>query len=120
MLQFNKKLAALALLSVTSITGSMLIIANVSAQKSQPQGAVTLWTDSNLQGTTFNRSVSVPDLSQFGFDNKASSIAVINGQKWRFYEGKNFQGRSLQMGPKQSIRNLGPFNDRISSFKSVP
>jgi hypothetical protein len=41
MLQFNKKLTALALLSVTSVTGTMLIIDNVSAQ-SQVSGVVKL------------------------------------------------------------------------------
>jgi hypothetical protein len=122
MLQFNKKLTALALLSVASVTGNMLIIDNVSAQ-SQVSGIVkdvTLWSKSNRQGAKFDSDKGVPDLSQVGFDNKASSIAVNNGQKWRFYEGKNFKGGFVEIGPDESRGSLGQFNNRVSSFKSVP
>ncbi len=121
MLQFNKKLTTLALLSVTSITGTMLIIANVSAQ-SQSSGNpkdVTLWDKSNRQGAKFDSNEGVPDLSRVGFDNKASSAAVNNGQKWRFYDGKNFKGDFVEISPNESRGSLGKLNNRVSSFKSV-
>lgn len=123
MLQLNQKLTALALLSVTSITGTMLIIANASAQ-SQRLGVgvndVTLWDNSNRQGAKFDSNEGVRDLSRVGFDNKASAIAVNNGQKWRFYEGKNFKGGFVEIGPGESRNTLGQLNNRVSSFKSVP
>ena len=121
MLQFNKKLTTLALLSVTSITGTMLIIANVSAQPQQQGNVkdVTLWDKSNRKGAKFDSSEAVADLSRVGFDNKASSAAINNGQKWRFYADKNFKGDFVEIGADQTRNSLGKLNNRVSSFKAV-
>jgi Beta/Gamma crystallin len=122
MFQFNKQLTLLALLTVASLGGTILTIANVSAQ-SKSSGSikdVTLWSKANLKGSSFESDKGVPDLHQVGFDNKASSIAVNNGQKWRFYKDKDFQGEFVEIGPNQSRGNLGMLNNQVSSFKSVP
>jgi hypothetical protein len=119
--QFNKQLTALALLTVASVGGGMLVVANVSAQ-TKPSGVVkdvTLWEGNNRQGASFASSQGVADLSRVGFDNKASSIAVNNGQKWRFYQDKNFQGQFVEIGPDESRGSIGKLNNRVSSFKSV-
>lgn len=120
--QFNKQLTTLALLTVASVGGTMLYVANVSAQN-QPSGVVkdvTLWDGTNRQGASFESNNAVADLSKVGFDNKASSIAVNNGQKWRFYKDKNFKGEFVEIGPDEFRGNLGKLNNQISSFKSIP
>lgn len=119
--QFNKQLTALALLTVASVGGTILAVANVSAQ-TKPSGAVkdvTLWDGTNRHGASFKSNEAVKDLSKFGFDNKASSIAVNNGQKWRFYKDKNFKGEFVEIGPDEFRGNLGRLNNQVSSFRSV-
>ena len=121
MSNLNKKLTTLAFLTVTSAIGTILTVSNISAQM-QPSRVVkdvTLWSKPNRQGTTFESNQGVPDLSQVGFDNRASSIAVNNGQKWRFYKDKNFKGEFIEIGSDEFRGNLGKFNNQISSFKSV-
>jgi hypothetical protein len=121
MFQFNKQLAALSLLTVASFGGTMLAVANVSAQN-KASGVVkdvTLWDGANRQGASFDSNKGVADLSLVGFDNKASSIAVNNGQKWRFYKDKNFKGQFIEIGPDESLGNIGRLNNQVSSFKSI-
>ncbi len=121
MLKFNKKLTVLALLTMTSVSGAILIVPNVSAQ-TQPSGTVkdvTLWDKPNRQGVSFESNNAVPDLSKVGFDNRASSIAVNNGQKWRFYKDKNFKGPFIEIEPDEFRGNIGKLDRQVSSFRSV-
>ncbi len=121
MFQFNKPLIALSLLTIGSFGGTMLVIANVSAQNkpSQVVKDVTLWDGNNRQGASFESNNAVADLSKVGFNDKASSIAVNNGQKWRFYKDKNFKGEFIEIGPDESRGNIGKLNNQVSSFKSI-
>jgi Beta/Gamma crystallin len=120
-LKFNKQLTTLALLTVTSISGAIFIVPNVSAQ-TQPSGTVkdvTLWDKPNRQGASFESNNGVADLSKVGFDNRASSIAVNNGQKWRFYKERNFKGPFIEIGPDEFRGNIGKLDHQVSSFRSV-
>jgi hypothetical protein len=141
MSHFNQK-AVLALLAVTSLTGSLSIpSASAGSHHAQlqapaialtqvkprvprvkPAGAVTdviLWDVRIGTGTSFESNKGVADLSTVGFDKKASSIQVTNGQKWRFYKEKNFQGQFIEIGPNEARGSIGNFDNQISSFKSV-
>jgi Mannan-binding protein/Beta/Gamma crystallin len=84
-----------------------------------PIADVTLFSKVHGRGQSFDSSVGVADLSAVGFNDKASSIAVNNGQKWRFYKDKDFQGEFIEVGPEDTRSRLGNFNNQISSFKSV-
>jgi hypothetical protein len=141
MSHFNQK-AVLALLAVTSLTGSLSIpsasagyhhaqlqaptIALTQAKPRVPRvksaGAVTdviLWDVQIGTGKSFESNKGVADLSAVGFDKKASSIQVTNGQKWRFYKEKNFQGQFIEIGPDEARGSIGNFSNQISSFQSV-
>ncbi len=126
MSQFNKQ-SVLALLAVTSVSGAILGMTSVSAR---PQNSltpdspgvvkdVTLWSEGINQGTSFESNKGVADLSQVGFNNKASAIAVNNGQTWRFYKHKNFKGEFIDIGPNEGRGFLGKLNNQVSSFKSI-
>jgi hypothetical protein len=122
MLQFNKKLTALALLVVASAS-SIFAVSSVSARpatKADGVKDVTLFSSitNRRSGASFASNKGVADLSKVGFDNKASFVRVNNGQVWRFYEGKNFQGKFVEVGPTEA-RNLGKLNKQVSSFRSV-
>jgi Beta/Gamma crystallin len=122
MLKFTKQLTALAILTVASLGGAILTQTNVFAQNERSGGVkdVTLYSKPNRQGASFKSDQGVPNLKAVGFDNKASSIAVNNAQKWRFYKNPNFHGEFIEIGPNQSRGNLGMLNNQVSSFKSVP
>jgi Beta/Gamma crystallin len=80
---------------------------------------VTLFSKSINRGQSFESNKGVADLQAVGFDNRAAAIQVNNGQKWRFYKDKNFQGEFIEIGPNEGRGNLGKFTRQISSFKSV-
>jgi hypothetical protein len=112
MLKFNKKLTALTLLTVTSVAGAMLNISSASAQPKPPD--VILFE--GKEERSFGSNQAVADLSKVAFDNIASRARVNNNQKWRFYEDKNFQGKSVLVEPGQS-RSLSGI--KVSSFRAV-
>jgi hypothetical protein len=123
MLQFNKKLATLALLAVASVSGSILSVSTVSAQQATKADGVkdvTLFSSTTRRSSepSFASNKKVADLSKVGFDNKASFVQVNNGKAWRFYEGKNFKGKFVEVGPNEG-RPLTKLNKQISSFRSV-
>lgn len=84
-----------------------------------PISDVTLFSKNNGRGQSFDSNVGVADLSAVGFNDRASSIAVNNGQKWRFYKDKDFQGEFIEVGAEDTRSQLGNLNNQISSFKSV-
>jgi hypothetical protein len=116
MLKFNKQLTALALLTVTSVAGTMLTISNASATPKQSQTVTDVILKDKESGREFTSNNGVPDLSKVGFNNKADSVGINNGEKWRFYEHKNFKGQFVEVGPDEFRGNLGHFNNKISSF----
>lgn len=123
MLQFNKKLTTLALLAVASVSGSVLAVSSVSARpatKADGVKDVTLFSSrtNRSSGPSFASNQGVADLSKVGFDNKASFVQVNNGKVWRFYQGKNFKGAFVEVGPNEA-RGLTKLNKQISSFRSV-
>lgn len=116
-------------LGIATLSGATLTITHLPAQaQSKPTlnrnspgvvKDVTLFSKGINQGQSFESNQGVADLSTVGFDNKASAIQVNNGQKWRFYKDKNFQGAFIEIGPNEGRGNLGKFTRQISSFKSV-
>ena len=113
----------------TLISGATLTLTHLSAQaKPKPvlnQNSpgvvkdVALFSKGINQGQSFKSNGKVADLTTVGFNDRASSIKVSNGKKWRFYKDKNFQGEFIEVGPNESRVNLGKLNKQISSFKSV-
>ena len=84
-----------------------------------PVTDVTLFSGNYGRGQSLDSNIGVADLSTVGFNDRASSIAVNNGQKWRFYKDKDFQGEFIEVGPNSTSNHLGNLNRQISSFKSV-
>jgi hypothetical protein len=112
----TNKLTALAVLSVSLISGFAIHQTSVSAQTAPD---VTLWDQQIGQGASFKTNNAVADLSKLGFDNKASAIQVNNGQTWRFYAGKNFTGEYVDVSPNEAVGNIGPLNNKVSSLKAI-
>jgi Beta/Gamma crystallin len=116
-------------ISIATFSSTTLTLANLSAQANpgpvlnynSPSVVkdVTLFSRGINRGQLFESDEGVADLRAVGFDNRASAIRVNNDKKWRFYKDKNFQGEFIEVGPKDTRRHLGNFNNKISSFKSV-
>ncbi len=115
-IMLTNKLTALAVLSVSLISGFAIHQTSVSAQTAPD---VTLWDQQIGQGASFKTNNAVADLSKLGFDNKASAIQVNNGQTWRFYAGKNFTGEYVDVSPNEAVGNIGPLNNKVSSLKAI-
>ena len=63
----------------------------------------------------------VADLSTLNFANITSSVAVNNGQTWRFYTDKNYQGDYFDVGPDTALGNLpSNIDNNIESLKALP
>lgn len=116
MIKLDKKLTALALLTVTSFTGTMLTISNASASKAETVSDIVL---KDRRGREFSSDDDVADLSKVGFDNKVVTASVNNNVAWRLYERKDFKGDFVLVQPKQS-RYLGKLANKVSSFCAVP
>ena len=85
---------------------------------SQSVKLVTLSSGIDQSGARFGSNNAVADLSKFGFNDRAGSVAVNDGRVWRFYRDKNFKGPFIEVGPDEG-RGVGKLNRQISSFRPV-
>ncbi|MGL5076985.1 MAG: beta/gamma crystallin-related protein [Waterburya sp.] len=79
---------------------------------------VTLTSEPNNQGVSFNTNKGIEDLSEFGFNDATAFVAVNNNKTWRFYEDVNFQGEYIDVAPDTAM-NVGDFGMKISSLKAI-
>jgi hypothetical protein len=82
------------------------------------QGGIFVWDGANFTGPRRDLQAS-PNLTSQGFNDKISSIRNNTRRTWVFYTNANFSGHSFELRPGQQVGNLGPFNNRISSMRSV-
>jgi hypothetical protein len=79
---------------------------------------VSLTSEPDNQGFSFNSNKGIEDLSEFGFNDATQFIAVNNDKTWRFYEDANFQGDYIDVAPNTAM-NVGEFGLSISSFQAI-
>lgn len=80
---------------------------------------ITVYRDENFRGqnATFRRAV--PDLGQYGFNDRITSLRVAPGEYWEVCERPNFKGRcQVFSGEETDLRRAG-WTDRISSLRRV-
>jgi hypothetical protein len=80
-------------------------------------GELTLFSDSNFRGQRVTLDREAPNLADFGFNDRASSVVVRSGT-WVLCEHANFGGRCAEFGPGE-YRELPGFNDAISSARQI-
>jgi hypothetical protein len=80
-------------------------------------GELTLFSDSNFRGQRVTLDREAPNLADFGFNDRASSVVVRSGT-WMLCEHANFGGRCAEFGPGE-YRELPGFNDAISSARQI-
>jgi hypothetical protein len=80
-------------------------------------GEMTLFADDGFRGNHVSLQRDAHNLSDFGFNDRASSLVVRSGV-WQLCEDKDFGGYCAEFGPGE-YRALPRFNDRISSAREV-
>jgi hypothetical protein len=80
-------------------------------------GEVTLFSDSDFNGQRVTIDRDAPNLRDFGFNDRASSVVVTSG-RWLLCEHANFGGRCAEFGPGE-YRRLPGFNDAVSSVRQI-
>ena len=83
----------------------------------QAVAQITFYEAEGFRGRVFATEQAVPDLSEFGFNDRASSVIVEQG-RWEVCDDVGFKGRCmvLRPGSYDSLRGMG-MNDRISSVR---
>src|SRR5690349_21475835 len=100
----------------------VLLAAQASAQ-------VTFYQGRDFRGPSFTADGPVWNLERYGFNDRASSAVVDNGE-WQVCEDARFGGRCvvLQPGEYPSLREMGLNNmvssvrpaDRVAAYNSAP
>jgi hypothetical protein len=80
-------------------------------------GELTLFSDSNFRGNRVTVDREAPNLADFGFNDRASSVVIRSGT-WVLCEHANFGGRCAEFGPGE-YRELPGFNDAVSSARQI-
>jgi hypothetical protein len=80
-------------------------------------GEMTLFSDSNFRGNHVTLQRDTPDLREFGFNDRASSIVIRSGV-WQLCQDGGFRGRCIELGPGE-YRQLPDFNDTVSSARDI-
>ena len=80
-------------------------------------GQLTLYTDVHFDGRAVTVRDAVPDLSQIGFNDRASSMVIASG-RWQVCVDAGFRGycEVFERGDYAIIKG---FNDSISSVREV-
>lgn len=80
-------------------------------------GEITLYTDDNFGGASVTLRSATPDLVDYGFNDRASSVIVRSGS-WELCEHSGFRGRCIVL-QRGEYRRLEGFNDEVSSVREV-
>lgn len=101
-----------AILRTAVAAASLAAVAHASAQ-------VTFYENEGFHGRTFTTQSQVKDFGRNGFNDRASSVVVLN-ERWEVCEDARFSGRCvvLRAGRYPSLAAMG-LNDRVSSVRAV-
>jgi len=97
----------------TSVAVATAVIAGQAAAQ------VTFYEHDRFEGRSFTAQGQVDNFQRFGFNDRASSVAVDRG-RWEVCEDARFRGRCVVLRPGMypSLAAMG-LNDRVSSVRAV-
>ncbi len=81
---------------------------------------ITFYEGEGFGGRTFSTETLVDNFQRNGFNDRASSVVVVGGDRWEVCEDVRFNGRCviLRAGQYPSLVAMG-LNDRISSVRAI-
>lgn len=81
--------------------------------------SITVYDEVNFQGTPVTFRSDVPDLREFGLNDRISSLQISGGGSWEVCENTGFGGRcTVISGSDRDLRGQN-WNDSISSLRPV-
>jgi hypothetical protein len=93
---------------------------NRSDDRDDRRGAsITVYDDVNFQGAPFTFRDDVPDLREFGLNDRISSVQVASGESWEVCENTNFSGRCIVVSGSDHDLRTRNWNDIVSSMRPV-
>ena len=95
----------------------IVLLAGLLFQGVAQAGQVTLYTHDNFNGRAVTVQGATPNLSQFGFNDRASSMVIASG-RWEVCVDDDFRGRCAVFERGEYAR-LSGLNDQISSLREV-
>ena len=103
----------------TILTCAALSLALAGAAEAQPRGgrSATLFAGPNFTGPSVTVSTDVPNLSNYGFNDRAHSLR-LNGL-WRLCEHSDYGGRCVELSGDVPALNVMGLGERISSLQPV-
>jgi uncharacterized protein YcfJ len=89
------------------------------AVSAQAMSQITFYEAEGFRGRVFATEGAIPNLKDFGFNDRASSVIVEQG-RWEVCDDVRFNGRCmvLRPGSYDSLSGMG-MNDRISSVRQL-
>jgi len=105
-MNLHKSLAALALLAAALAAGA--------ARAAE----ITLYEHANFGGNQLTLRGYSPNLDNYGFNDRASSIVVHSG-RWQVCTDADFRGECAELVPGEYAGLDNHFNDRISSAREI-
>ncbi len=105
-------------MAMNAIMRSVLVTAGV-AFAAPAFAQITFYENDNFRGKTFTTQRTTEDFERYGFNDRASSIAVIL-DRWEVCEDAHFGGKCVVLRPGRyaSLDSLG-MNRKISSARMV-
>jgi hypothetical protein len=100
-----------------TLTGALLLGAAVFAQVAAQAGELSLYTHSNFNGREVTLRGATPNLSELGFNDRASSMRVYSG-RWEVCVDADFGGGCSVVEPGE-YPTMERFNDQISSVREL-
>jgi hypothetical protein len=80
---------------------------------------VTVFDSPNFRGASRTFNSDVPDLRDYGLNDRVTSIEIPNGESWEVCQDINYEGPcTVLSGGVADLRSMG-WNDRISSLHRV-
>jgi uncharacterized protein YcfJ len=100
------------------MTRSALAVASILLS-AQATAAVIFYENESYGGRTFNTERQIGDFQRYGFNDRASSVVVLN-ERWEVCEDANYNGQCIILRPGRyaSLSSMG-MNNRISSARLV-
>ncbi len=103
------------------LKSAMAIAVTITAAMLAPQASaqIVFYEHDNFGGRSFTTENEVRNFQKFGFNDRASSVAVLHG-RWEACEDAQFRGRCIVLRPGRypALAAMG-MNNRISSVRMI-
>lgn len=85
----------------------------------RPRPSITVYDDLNFQGAPFTFRSEVPDLREFGLNDRVSSLQVAAGDSWEICDNVGFGGPCIVVSGSDRDLRTRNWNDMITSMRPV-